>query len=152
VNIFLVSEKYSPHLYFRQNLSRRGILGRNGDENLKTFSPCYSQSSPLTFLLTPMVLLDLFLQQQLKVGGGLAVFTIYLCLLLKVAMFSLIYTLFMYKYMLSDIETIIRKALKGVKPERKPYPLPPYGSRNPYKNNQSMKKTQVWYGILPHIC
>jgi hypothetical protein len=58
------------------------ILGRNWDKNLKTFAPCYSKS--------PMVLLDLiFLQQQLKVGVGLASFTLSLCLSLKVVLFFL---------------------------------------------------------------
>jgi hypothetical protein len=47
-------------------------------------------------LLSPMVLLDLrFLDKQLNVGGGLALFSLSICLHLKVALFFLL-LLFIY--------------------------------------------------------
>ncbi len=72
----------------------RGILGRNWDKNLKTFAPCYSQSPPPADLAPTMVFLDLrFLQQQLKVGGGLVLFTFFCATFENIIVLSLI-TLF----------------------------------------------------------
>ncbi len=46
-------------------------------------------------LLLPMVGLEISIHQQLKVGGGLALFTLYLCLPLKVALFFYLITLYL---------------------------------------------------------
>ncbi len=148
MNISFVSEKYSPHLYFRQNLSRGGILGRFLRLLLHAIHSHLYQLiySPLWFSWTYKISTA---TAESRWGLGF-IYNISLFTFESSIVFFSFYTLFMYKYMLS--ETIIRKTLKGVKPERKPYPLPPYGSRNPYKNNQSMRKTQVWHGILSHIC
>ncbi len=60
------------------NLKLRGSLGRNWNKNLKTFASCYLQSPP-TPDFTPLPpwfswTWD-FYKQQLKVGGGLALYT-----------------------------------------------------------------------------
>jgi hypothetical protein len=74
-----------------------GILGCNWDKNLRTFAPCYSQTH---------------LQQQLKMGGGLALFTI--------LYFSLKETLFFLVLHIFPIETTIRNTSTGGKAARKP--------------------------------
>jgi hypothetical protein len=64
-----------------------------------TFAPCYSQSPPPAHFTPAYGFLDLsFLHRQLKVGGRLALFTLSLCLLLKVAYSFYYYTLFICKY------------------------------------------------------
>ncbi len=65
---------------FLYHFSKLGcILGRNWDKNLKIFASCCSQSPlPADFTLPYCPFLNFrFLQQQLKVGGGLALVTIY---------------------------------------------------------------------------
>jgi hypothetical protein len=77
------------------------ILGRNWDKNVKTFATCYSQTPQPAECTPPFYgFLDFkFLQQQLKVCGGLALFTLSLCLTLKVAFVLSLNTLyFLYKY------------------------------------------------------
>ncbi len=59
------------------------ISERNLGHNLKTFAPCYS---------SPPADLDWrFLQQQLKVSGGLALLALSLCLPLNVALFVIFF-------------------------------------------------------------
>ncbi len=130
MNIFLVAEKYSPHLYFRQNLSRGGILGRF----LRLLLHAIHSHLYQLILLSPMVFLDLLYKISTATAEsrwGLGFFSISLCLLLKAALFFSYYSLFLYKYILYQIETIIRNALKGGKPNRKP--SHPNGFRNTYK-------------------
>ncbi len=84
---------------------RGWILGNNLDKNLKTFAPYYSQSPPPADFTPPMVFLNLrFLQHQLKVGGGLALFTLFLCFSWKDALFflSLHFIYHIYKYIFSQ--------------------------------------------------
>jgi hypothetical protein len=68
-----------------------------------------------------MVFFDLrFLQQQLKMGGGLAFFYIISLFTFESSIvLSLITFYFIYKGIFS-IETTIKNALKGRKPGRKP--------------------------------
>jgi hypothetical protein len=58
---------------------------------LNVIGTCYSQSPPPADFTPP----NGFLQQQLKVDGSLALFTLSLCLPLKVALFFLL-LLFIY--------------------------------------------------------
>jgi hypothetical protein len=77
--------------------------------------------------------LDLrFLQQWLKVDCGLALFTLSLCIPLKVAMFFLLLVFIYIKVYFFPIETIIRNATKGGNLTEKAI-----------QNKQSMMKTQV---------
>ncbi len=62
-------------------------------------------------------LMDLrFLHKQLKVGGGLALFTKSFCLPLVVTLFFLLLHFIYIEIHLTLIETIIRDALKGGNP------------------------------------
>jgi hypothetical protein len=109
-----------------------------GTKNLKAFAPCYSQSPPPADFTPPYVFLDLIcLRQQLKVGGGLALFTLSLCLPVKVALIFLLLH-FIYKYTSFPHKTTIRNASTGDKPDGKPYP--PLWFQNSIQNNQPMNK------------
>jgi hypothetical protein len=81
-------------------------LDRIWDKNLTTFAPCYPKSPPDADFTTPLYgfLEREILKPQLKVGGGLALFTLFLCLTLKI-----------------EKELTIRNAAKGGKPGRKLY-------------------------------
>ncbi len=63
----------------------------------------------IKILLSPVVFLDLRFLKQLKVGGRLAVFTLYLCLPLKEALFIFLRTLYLLNKHVFPIETTIRK-------------------------------------------
>ncbi len=110
-----------------------------GTKNLKTFAPCYSKSPPPAGFTPPTIFLDLrLLHQQLKIGGGLALFTLSHSLPLKLALFSL-FLLFIYiQIYIFSRETIIRNASKGGKQITIPHMV-----SESIQKNQSMKETQV---------
>ncbi len=114
------------------------FLGEIGKKSEDFCSMLFTVTST-TWFPSPLVFEDLrFLQQQLKVGGSLALFTSSLCLPLKVALFFVLLVFIYTKVHIFPIETIIRNALKGGKPNRKPYH--PYGFRNVNKTtNQRWK-------------
>jgi hypothetical protein len=76
----------------------------------------------------------------MKESVGLALVTLFLCLPLKVALLFLLILFITYKYTFS-IETLIRNASKGGKPNRKPYH--PYGFINLYKTLQSINEENL---------
>jgi hypothetical protein len=66
---------------------------------LNTFAPCYSQSPPPADFTPPPP--PWFFGLELKVDGGLALFTLSLCSPLKVALSFYYYSSFIYKYIFS---------------------------------------------------
>jgi hypothetical protein len=110
-----------------------GILRRNWYTNLKTFAQCYSQSPP-PVVFTPLPPPHGFLRLEISRATaesrwGLGF--VYIISLLKSALFFLLILFIYIKIHLFLIETIIRKASTGGKPNRKPYH--PYGLINLYK-------------------
>jgi hypothetical protein len=119
------------------------VLGRNWDKNLKNFAPCFLHQR---ILLPPNGFLGLEIYGWKwggGGGGGLALFSLSLCLPLKVALFFLLFHFFYMQIHIFPIETIIINALKGRKPDRKPYH--PYGFRNPYKTINKWIKQKFFH-------
>jgi hypothetical protein len=117
-----------PTVYTYFTYACRGrILGRNWEKNLKTFAPCYSQSPQPAEFTPPYSFLVLEISTTTADSGwGLGIVYI---ISLKVALFFLLLRFIYMCIHLFPIETIIRNASKGGKPDRKPYH--PYCFRNP---------------------
>ncbi len=130
----------SPAATFSTTSHRGSILGRNWDQNLKTFAPCcfYSPHG-----LRGLEICTLTAESR----WGLALFKLSLCLPLKVAMLFFLFLLFIYIWIhIVLTEATIRNALKGGKPNRKPYH--PYGCRNLYKKSINEENSSLFMNSI----
>ena len=82
VKRYLISNPPRKQLFLRSGIWSRlswgGILGRNWDKNFKTFASCYLQSPPTADFIPLLPWFSWtwdFYKKQLKVGGGLALYT-----------------------------------------------------------------------------
>ncbi len=115
------------------------ILGRNWDKNLRLLLLAFYISG---FYSPPLVFLDLrSTDESGGGGGGLTLFSLSLCLPLKVALFFL---LFHFLYIHIPIEKIIINAMKG---RNLTESIPPQWFQKSIQNDQLMKKTKVFSWI-----